>query len=195
MRHRLTLAGRAADVVGADAYRAFLKGRYYRRLGGESGLEKAAEELERSIDLAPHFAPAEALRLDPDLAEAHAADAIVKFCLAWDFDAAERAFSTYLELNDQDPIVLEWYIRFLTVTGRYDEALDRLASVRGFYTESPVIELLYGTIYEALGKESQSVAAYLAALSKAGVSPEDVNGLLCALSSWRGTGRATRSSF
>ncbi len=70
-------------------------------------------------------AAAEALRLDPELGAAHAADAIVKFCLGWDFAAAERSFQTFLDHDPQDPVSLEWYVRFLSVTGRFDEALEQ----------------------------------------------------------------------
>ncbi len=75
--------------------------------------------------LTPGYGVSEALRLDPESGAAPAADAIVKFCLGWDFAAAERSFQAFLDRDPQDPVSLEWYTRFLSVTGRFDEAMEQ----------------------------------------------------------------------
>ncbi|MBT8094136.1 MAG: tetratricopeptide repeat protein, partial [Gammaproteobacteria bacterium] len=64
-----------------------------------------------------------AIRLDPDLAEAHfALGEINKF--EWKWQAAEQEFRTGTELNPSDTIGLMLYVDFLTAMGRSDEAIE-----------------------------------------------------------------------
>ncbi|MEM7357466.1 MAG: hypothetical protein AAF657_42020, partial [Acidobacteriota bacterium] len=89
-------------------------------------LQTEAKGLSRAAGLELGSAAArEAVRLDPELGAAHAVDAIVKFCLAWDFVGAERSFQAFLDRPPQDPVFIEWYIRYLNVTQRFDEALTQ----------------------------------------------------------------------
>lgn len=190
------VAGRrtmARQAMSPDAYRGFLKGRYFRHREEEVDLERAVGHFQRAIELEPTFAAAhaalaetyflqtegkglsrpagfelgsaaaaEALRLDPELGAAHAADAIVKFCLGWDFAAAERSFQAFLERDPQDPVSLEWYVRFLTVTGRFDEALEqwqRIAELDpGSYSDlGPIHTLVLARRYdEALARLAEA---------------------------------------
>ena len=64
-----------------------------------------------------------ALELDPDLAEAHAALALVRFYFEWDWAGAEAEFRRALELNAGSRTVHEEYGIFLTAMGRLDEGL------------------------------------------------------------------------
>lgn len=64
-----------------------------------------------------------ALELDPELAEAHAALALVKFYFEWDWSGAEAEFRRGLELNPGSRTVHEEYGNFLTALGRLDEGL------------------------------------------------------------------------
>jgi len=92
----------------AEAYtrQAFLRG-----TGREEPLRKARAAVNR------------ALELEPDLAEAHAALALVKFYFEWDWAGAESEFRRGLELNPGSRAVQEEYGWFLTALGRLDEGL------------------------------------------------------------------------
>jgi TolB-like protein/tetratricopeptide (TPR) repeat protein len=65
----------------------------------------------------------QALRLDPDLAEAYAARAYVQADYYWDWESAERDFRRALELNPGSANVHHWYGERLSLVGRVDEAL------------------------------------------------------------------------
>lgn len=65
----------------------------------------------------------QALKLDPDLADAYAARAYVQADYYWDWEAAERDFRRALELNPGSANVHHWYGERLSQMGRVDEAL------------------------------------------------------------------------
>ncbi len=67
-----------------------------------------------------------ALRLDPDLAEAHNSDALIKLYFDWDYPAAEAAFKKAIALNPGSAIVHMWYGWYLGLMARFDESLREL---------------------------------------------------------------------
>jgi TolB-like protein/Tfp pilus assembly protein PilF len=66
-----------------------------------------------------------ALELDPDLAEAHTAQGLVRFFFEWDWAGADAAFRRAIELNPGSQAVNEDYGYFLSTMGRVDEGLAR----------------------------------------------------------------------
>ena len=66
-----------------------------------------------------------ALKLDPDLAEAHTAQGLVRFYFEWDWAGADAAFRRAVELNPGSQAVNEEYGAFLMALGRFDEGLAR----------------------------------------------------------------------
>jgi len=64
-----------------------------------------------------------ALKIDPELGEAHASLAYVKFNYDWDFPAAERAFKKSINLNSGYAPARQWYSMFLGTRGRFDESI------------------------------------------------------------------------
>ena len=66
-----------------------------------------------------------ALELDPDLAEAHTAQGLVRFYFEWDWNGADAAFRRAIELNPGSQAVNEEYGGFLNALGRFDEGLVR----------------------------------------------------------------------
>ncbi len=227
---RLMSGARRGRRIDPDAYKAYLRGRYYRHRGGPEDLERAVSYLERSIDLDESFAEAhaalaevwlmragepgtvlrtawerssasaaEALRLDPELPAAHAADAMIKFFLEWDFAAAGSSFENVLARSPNEAGSIELYARYLTVSGRFEEALehyatldrmepdgqarisavqvllfshrfdearDLLQDLMAERPECPDVRLMLGLLYEQLGRESESVASYIAAMER-----------------------------
>jgi len=65
----------------------------------------------------------EAVRLDPALAEAHAARGYLRGCYGWDWQGAEDDFRRALTLNPADDSTHERYARLLASLGRLPEAI------------------------------------------------------------------------
>jgi serine/threonine protein kinase/tetratricopeptide (TPR) repeat protein len=68
-------------------------------------------------------AVAKALQADPELAEAHAMLAFVRFVCDYDWAGAEQEFELALELNPNSGPTYDAYGLMLSALGRYDEAL------------------------------------------------------------------------
>jgi tetratricopeptide (TPR) repeat protein len=66
-----------------------------------------------------------ALRLDPDLGEAHASMAGVLWLHDWQWQEAQLEFEHSLELNPAYLIAHNWYAEYLTTMGRHVEAIAR----------------------------------------------------------------------
>jgi DNA-binding SARP family transcriptional activator len=64
-----------------------------------------------------------ALRLDPELGEAHRTVAYLKAVREHDWQGSERDFTRALELNPNDPDAHDLYGRLCAALGRYDEAI------------------------------------------------------------------------
>ncbi|HMG17403.1 MAG TPA: winged helix-turn-helix domain-containing protein [Gemmatimonadales bacterium] len=64
-----------------------------------------------------------ALELDPGLAEAHTAYALLVQNHDWDWQTAERGFRRAIELNPNYATAHHWYAEHLMWRGRFDEAL------------------------------------------------------------------------
>lgn len=137
--------------VNPDAYQAFLRGRELYRRFDDEWFDSAAEYLQKAIELDPSYAPpyatlaeiystdmrysyqdlnqrassaaAHALELDDTLAEAHAAQAYVNLRFRWDWPGAEREIKRALELNPNSSESLQMYGYYLTLMGRFDEAI------------------------------------------------------------------------
>ena len=75
----------------------------------------------------------EALRLDPDLAEAYVTLAYIEFLQDWDWEAAETDFLKAIELKPNYVIAHQWYSEFLGVMGRHEEGIAE--SVRALELE------------------------------------------------------------
>ncbi len=67
-----------------------------------------------------------ALRLDPDLAEAHASLAFAFFFYDWNWTAAEARFQKAIQLNPQYATAHHWYADYLNAMGRQDEAMQEI---------------------------------------------------------------------
>ncbi len=67
-----------------------------------------------------------ALKLDSNMAEAHAALGYIKFRADWDWVGAEEEFRKAINLKPGYATAHEWYALFLAVKGRLDEALRQI---------------------------------------------------------------------
>jgi tetratricopeptide (TPR) repeat protein len=76
-----------------------------------------------------------ALAIDDTLAEAHKSLAFTTMLYDWDWLAADQEFTRALELNDSDSATHHWYLEYLVVTGRLEDAMSE---VRRAYDLDPL---------------------------------------------------------
>jgi TolB-like protein/DNA-binding winged helix-turn-helix (wHTH) protein/Tfp pilus assembly protein PilF len=173
-----------AGVLNPAAFEDYLKGQYFwnRRDGG--GLNKAVEHFQRAIESDPTFAPAyadlaqsyilldaperaksaadKALSLDPALAEAHTALALINEH-DWHFPEAEKEYKLAIGLNPNYATAHHWYGEgYLALLGRFDEADQEMKQARALDPVSLIIATdcgavlylsqRYGEAYQELSK-------------------------------------------
>ena len=68
----------------------------------------------------------DALRVDPDLGEAHASLAAVLWLHDWQWQEAQTEFERCLALNPCYPTANHWYAEYLMTMGRHPEAIARM---------------------------------------------------------------------
>ena len=156
---RLTLSGTDEQKLAknytknAEAYQAYLKGRFYSNKATEIGLQKGVEYFHQAIAVDPnyalawaglayaywgdsdiHVAPADvmpqakqaamkAIAIDGTLAEAHAALAIALTAYDWDWPGADNEFRRAIALNPDYPTAHAHYGWYLSLMARTDEAI------------------------------------------------------------------------
>lgn len=139
-----------------EAYHAYLRGRYMAGKYTKEGMKKSIEYFRQAIEIDPafalayaglamaywnvsavQFAPTEvmpkarqaarrALEIDAQLAESHAAMALVKMAYEWDREEAEREFRRATELNPGYSSIYQWHGWHLAVMGCLEESIDEL---------------------------------------------------------------------
>jgi eukaryotic-like serine/threonine-protein kinase len=82
-----------------------------------------------------------ALKLDPNLAEANASLAHIRFWYEWDWHGAERDFKKALELNSGYGTAHLWYALYLMSMGRVDEAIAEVKRAQELDPLSLIINL------------------------------------------------------
>jgi TolB-like protein/Tfp pilus assembly protein PilF len=100
----------------------------------------------------------EALRLDPDLAEAHAVLAFNAFWHEWSWDAAEMHFRRALELNSASADTRWMYGHLLSNMGRHQEALAQIESARQLDPLSGLINAMEGWFLLHADRIEQAIA-------------------------------------
>jgi eukaryotic-like serine/threonine-protein kinase len=138
------------QVTSAEAYDAYLQGRYHWHKGSAEEAKKARRYFEQAVRIDPNYAPAFAalagygalddvptnvamakakeyalrsLELDDSLTQAHTALAGVRFYGDWDWSGAESEFKRALELNPNDAEARRVYSFYLLALGRFDAAI------------------------------------------------------------------------
>lgn len=138
--YRLYLQGRQQLLVRSPE--AFLRARtcFQDALEADPEFAKAYSGLADTYNLMPVWramssqeaavqataAARKALALDPDLAEAHASLAYTAFRYGWDWAGAEEGFRQALRLDPSYAQGHHWFGFFLSLLGRWDEALNHL---------------------------------------------------------------------
>ncbi len=156
------------------AYELYLKGRYFINKGWFGEVGKGIEAFQQAIATDPNYALAhagladayfrlvrggaptletmskakaaalKALALDDSLADAHVALALVKTYYDWDWAGAEKEYQRALALNPNNAYAHQWYGRYLSALGRFDEAVAALKRALQLDPLSPPISLVLG---------------------------------------------------
>lgn len=126
-------------------------------------LVNGADALERSQQ-ARHAAD-EALRLDPDLAEAHAAVGMIDFYVGWDWDSAERSFLRAIELNPNYAIAHQFYGHLLSNSLRHSEAIAEIGKARAIDPLAPVMHAFAAMFFGWSGRYEEAFGAAHRALA------------------------------
>jgi len=85
-----------------------------------------------------------ALRLDPELGEAHTPQAAVLWLHDWKWQEAQREFKRSLALNPAHPTANHWYAEYLMTMGRHGEAIARMKNSQELDPLSLIISVAIG---------------------------------------------------
>jgi TolB-like protein/Tfp pilus assembly protein PilF len=136
-----------------EAYRLYLKGRFYWNKRTAEGFNQAVDYFRQAIERDPDYALAyagladcyilrpgrqreelpkakeaaeRALALDPTLAEAHTSLAFAKTLFNRDWDGARAGFEEAIRLNPKYPTAHQWFGIYWSILGKPDEALAEI---------------------------------------------------------------------
>ena len=106
----------------------------------------------------------QALKLDPNLPEAHTAMALILQNYDWNWNAAEAEFRRAIALNPSYATAHHWYAEHLSFRGRVDEALKESAEARRLDPLSLIIASDRGAIYYYARQYDQAIAEWQSVL-------------------------------
>lgn len=171
-RDRLTLA----NTTNPKAYHLYLQGRYLLNERTQEAAQNAADSFQQAIVNDPHYALAyaelantyvlegtygeppwqlypkaeqavfKALELNPSLAEAIAAQALISFHYEWNWPKAELEFKRALSLNPNDPMTHAQYAMFLGAMGRSSEAYREADLAGQLDPASPLVKTIFARV-------------------------------------------------
>lgn len=108
-----------------------------------------------------------AIRLDPQLGEAHSVLANVSFSYDWDFDAAEHEFQRAFALNPNDATAHLWYSHYCMMRNRLPEAQQENSRTLDLDPASPLFNTVRAEIYynarqydSAIDQSSRTIEQY-----------------------------------
>ena len=167
----------ASQAVNPEAYKHYLRGRYYWNRRTADEINKAIKDFQQAIAVDPTYAPPQAgladayvslsnsqlppneaiplaraavtraLELDDKLAEAHTSLAAIKWRYDWDWDRAEREFKRAIELNPNYPTARQWYGLFLIYRKQFDAGRAELLKAQQLDPLSLAINANVGLSY------------------------------------------------
>jgi TolB-like protein/DNA-binding winged helix-turn-helix (wHTH) protein/Tfp pilus assembly protein PilF len=178
VRVELTLSRAKANrgISNAEAYEAYLKGRYYLAKRTIPDLLKSKDSFEQSKNIEPGFALAyagladsylalaisspleffpkartaasRALELDQEVADAHAAIGAVSAIFDYDWPGAEQEFKRAIELNSNCADAHYFYATYyLAPLGRWDEAFAEMKRALDLDPLSGIYNSFLGLLY------------------------------------------------
>jgi TolB-like protein/DNA-binding winged helix-turn-helix (wHTH) protein/Tfp pilus assembly protein PilF len=103
-----------------------------------------------------------ALELDPGLAEAHTSLALITEDFDYDWETAEKEYRRAIELNPNYATAHHWYAEFLSLQGRFTEALAESERARELDPLSLIIAADHGIILLYARQYDASIAQFRA---------------------------------
>jgi TolB-like protein/DNA-binding winged helix-turn-helix (wHTH) protein/Tfp pilus assembly protein PilF len=105
-----------------------------------------------------------ALEIDPGLAEAHTALALVVQNYDWDWQTAEKEYQRAIQLDSNYPTAHHWYAEHLALRGRFEEALRESERARQLDPLSLIIAADNGAILYFSRQYDRAIAQFNAVL-------------------------------
>ncbi|MDR3698308.1 MAG: protein kinase [Candidatus Sulfopaludibacter sp.] len=193
--------GESVRPVDADAYRAYLRGRYQLNKHTRAGIEASMEQFKEALDHDPTYAPAyaqmavalvfrtsyttpkdvfpeaqasaeRALDLDPHLAEAHNALGLIRLYRQWDWGGSEEALTRAIELNPNYAGAHANYALLLTCGKRFEQAIVEVNRGAELDPLSSVHPATLGYVYYQARQFDRAIAQLGKALAADGRSPQ-----------------------
>jgi tetratricopeptide (TPR) repeat protein len=173
------------------AYQMYLRGRYNLNTGTIAGYKNAIEHFQQAIQKDPKYALAyagladsylllgsywvetiteartaaeQALKHDPNLAEAHVSLGQIKLWLNWDWAAARREFEEGIKLNSGSALAHNQYAMYLATLGRLSDAIGEVRRALDLDPLSPVVNSDLGWYQLFSGQHADAIAQFKKAL-------------------------------
>lgn len=128
-----------------------------------------------------------ALELDENLAEAHAAMALVLHAYYWDWPGSEREINRAIQLNPGYASAHHWHALFLSQMGQHTEALAEIRKAQALDPLSPRINAnIGGSVLSAARQYEQAIQELQKALE---LFPEDATTLVFLGAAFSAAGR------
>lgn len=110
-------------------------------------------------------AAAKALALDDTLAEAHASRALIAQNDDWDWRKADAEYRRAIQLDPNYATARHWYAEFLTLQGRFPEALEEIEHARQLDPRSLIIAADRGAILYCARRHKEAIEQLRAVLA------------------------------
>jgi TolB-like protein/DNA-binding winged helix-turn-helix (wHTH) protein/Tfp pilus assembly protein PilF len=169
--------------VNAEAYEAYLKGRYFMQKRDKSAL-RAKDYFQQAIQLDPGYAPAyaglsdfyvltlppkealpkakeyaqQALKLDSNLPDSHLSLAYIYFYDDWNWPAADQEFKRAIALAPGLAPSHRWYAIYLAAMGRFAEAITEVQRAEDLDPLSVSAHDAAATVAACIGQYERSIA-------------------------------------
>jgi TolB-like protein/DNA-binding winged helix-turn-helix (wHTH) protein/Flp pilus assembly protein TadD len=175
----------ARRAVNPQAYEIYLTGLAYSRQQGGQSKRTSLDYFNRAIQLDPQWAEPyaqlgrayhwlagfgepelypkskaallNAIRLDDDLADAHASLAYVLFSFDWNWSGAEREYHRALQLNPNYSEAHYGYALLLMTVGRNDEAINEIRRAAELDPLFAPLRADVGTVYSCAGRHEEAI--------------------------------------
>jgi adenylate cyclase len=102
----------------------------------------------------------EALALDPNLADAHTSQGLIRFQYDWDWAGAEESFRKAIEINPNYAPAHHFFADYLKAMSRFEEALSEIEKARELDPLSLSINIGVGHVLYLSGQYDQAIEEY-----------------------------------
>lgn len=107
-----------------------------------------------------------ALELDPALAEAHASQGLIHAFYDWAWRPAEQELARAVELNPGSALTHLWAGHYLSIVGRFDEAIAEVEHARALDPLSPIVSANVGWTYYLARQPGRAIREVLGVLER-----------------------------